>query len=616
MAQAHGMASGIGSIFEELFEYLGDRAESEALRQAVCDLGRVGMVDAEALIARYEAAADILEKVLWAARCPDDLLELYQRLYREMESGLESIGADPRHAFTLVIPVADRPQHLESCLNSLLTLCERFGYGGFANAKYRKISVLIADDSRKPVNIQRHRKLADLFTRKGLTSLYFGQAEQLRQLERLSPSQQQDLAAIVGELEPQAFYHKGASITRNIAYLKLAELASTEPARLFWFMDSDQEFCVNIPDRQQPVFAINYFQRLSRLFSKRDIQVFTGKVVGDPPVSPAVMAGNFLADVKTFVVEMAGLDPHQPCTFHRDNVQAVDQAAYHDMADLFGFKPADPARYSCSVSDIHEHTRCFADFAARLNRFFDGEHPTRRSYYVPQSLQDSIRPARTVYTGNYVLRAKALQFFIPFATLKLRMAGPVLGRILQARLGQRFVSANLPLLHKRTLDSLGQSEFRSGIDREAQQVDLVGEFERQFYGDVMLFTVERLCSLGYPCKPMDEAKVHELLNQTEASLRQKYMDKQGQIGSKLHELQELFRDSRHWWHQDPVCAQAIREFQRFLYNMQHNFAPNAPAYQRILSASQRRQRLQEILAAILRLPQDHSAWATALGLGR
>ena len=146
----------------------------------------------------------------------------------------------------------------------------------------------------------------------------------------------------------------------------------------------------------------------------------------------------------------------------------------------------------------HDHAACLSGFARRLNRFFDGEHPTRLTPYVHGDVAASVTPARTVYTGNYVLSPRGLRYFIPFAGLRLRMAGPVLGRLVQAGSGAAFVSANLPLLHRRTLEEQGASEFRPGVDRSAPLVDLSGEFERQFYGDVMLFTVIELVARGYP----------------------------------------------------------------------------------------------------------------------
>ena len=78
------------------------------------------------------------------------------------------------------------------------------------------------------------------------------------------------------------------------------------------------------------------------------------------------------------------------------------------------------------------------------------------------------------------------------------MAWPVLGRHIQSSCGEAFVSANLPLLHRRTVEETGSSDFRPGVDRSALLVDLSGEFERQFFGDVMLFTVIELIAQGYP----------------------------------------------------------------------------------------------------------------------
>jgi hypothetical protein len=328
------------------------------------------------------------------------------------------------------------------------------------------------------------------------------------------------------------------------------------------------------------------------------------------------MASNLIGDVIVFLSEMAGVEPGAPCTFHRQARETKDQAAYHDMADLFGFKPAAAARYHCGLTGAHDHAACCADFAARLNRFFDGEHPTRQTYYEHQALLDSLKPARTVYTGNYVLTADTLQYFIPFATLKLRMAGPVQGRILQARLGARFASANLPLLHKRTLDELSQSEFRPGIDRNDQQVDLSDEFERQFYGDVMLFTIERLCRLGYPFTPVHERELEEALTETEESLRQRYTDKQGQIRSRLNELQGLFTDPQQWWNQDPAHDPMRRDMLLFINNMQANFGADSPAYRMIRSSDHRRRRLQQLLKAIRQLPQDRDEWMHVLGFER
>ena len=377
-----GMAGAERSVFGELLEQLSGQPEGNRIERTLAKVDNTETVSAERLLESYQAVADIVEQALWRMGCPEHLLALYQRLYREMESRLMGAGPDPRHCFTIVIPVADRPLHLQHCLDSLLNLCRSFVYGGVTTQGYAKVTAWIADDSREPTNIRRHQELADEFSRQGLVTHYFGQAEQLRQLERLTPSQRLTLRPMLGEHDPRAFYHKGASITRNLVYLKLAEQVRADRRQLFWFMDSDQEFCINTPGREQPVYAINYLQRLSQIFTDTDTQVLTGKVVGDPPVSPAVMAGNFLADVLAFLTEIADLAPSSPCTFHARCDAASDGAAYHDMAELFGFKPAAAADYACSLAGSHDHAHCFADFADKLNRFFDGEHPTRQSHYV------------------------------------------------------------------------------------------------------------------------------------------------------------------------------------------------------------------------------------------
>ena len=268
---------------------------------------------------------------------------------------------------------------------------------------------------------------------------------------------------------------------RNITYLLLRRMAEEDDRLLFLFLDSDQEFrvlqCAGQGNRE--LLALNYFHHLDRIFSSGSVTLLTGKVVGDPPVAPAVMAGNFLEDVIAFLHELRGGQAHAACQFHGEAAGAGQDAAYHDMADLFGFAPAaQPHRYHCRLPGTHDQLAVLDDFARRLDRFFDGEHPTRVTCHEYTPAGESVTPARTVYTGNYVLNAQGLRYFIPFAHLRLRMAGPVLGRIARAELGDGFVSANLPLLHKRTLEELGESEFRPGVERQEGWVDLSREFER------------------------------------------------------------------------------------------------------------------------------------------
>ena len=195
---------------------------------------------------------------------------------------------------------------------------------------------------------------------------------------------------------------------RNITCLKLNELSKEAENLLFHFVDSDQEFQVMVRcgAEDKELYAINYFYELDRIFSHHAIDILTGKVIGDPPVSPAVMAGTFLDDVIGFVHNMAVTEPHLPCRFHAQACHNENDAAYHDMADLFGFQPvADAYPYQCSLVGEHDHAACFADFAAKLNQFFHGEHATRKSYFNTEASVTDIKPARTIYSGNYLFNA-------------------------------------------------------------------------------------------------------------------------------------------------------------------------------------------------------------------
>lgn len=569
-------------------------------------------------IAACQAAIAEIEQALWAGEPSDILLERYQAAFRQLEQLIALKGEDRRHKFVVVIPVADRPQHLQSCLDSLLQLCKLYGYGGLADGRYRKLAVVIADDTRDADNIARNREIASHCDAQGIETLYLGLSEQLELVDRLDEAERSALSGILGGYpasadDRAAFSHKGPSLMRNIAYLKLSEMSGIDEKLLFYFIDSDQEFRVKVstPAGDRNLYATNYFYYLDRIFSETDATILTGKVVGDPPVSPAVMAGNFLEDVISFVHRVAAADPAQPCQFHAAPEQVADDAAYHDMAGLFGFQPSQASyQYRCTLHGAHDNARCFSHFASKLKRFFYGEHPTRKTYYRHEELIAGIRPARTIYTGNYIFKPEGLKYFIPFATLKLRMAGPVLGRLIKSELGERFVSANLPMLHKRTVGTTGQSEFRPGIAADIARIDLSGEFERQFYGDVMLFTMEKLTAMGYPQRSLSREMIARELEATHASLQQQYRQKRLLILEKLNLLQALVHERKNWWNRSVEYMEALASFNAFMDNIALNFGDQA--VDALNSPANKARRHAGIVEAIARYAQDARAWAEAL----
>ena len=563
----------------------------------------------------YESSIRIIGKDIWSAGPDEALINKYQSLFQELEDLIALKGTDNRHKFVIVIPVADRPRHLQSCLQSLLTLCQSFHYGGYCNSQFPKVSVIIADDTKDQANIQKHKEISRHFNAQGIETLYFGLDEQRQQLERLTKTERKQLLNIVGDFDSSAFYHKGPSIMRNITFLKLNEMRNEEENLLFHFVDSDQEFQVKIQadGEDREVYAINYFYELDRIFSQPAVSVLTGKVIGDPPVSPAVMAGTFLDDIITFLHRMAATKPDLACLFHNQSQQKEFDAAYHDMADLFGFKPVSEAfHYRCSLGGEHDHAKCFADFSNKLKQFFHGEHPTRKSYFNHEQSVSDIKPARTIYTGNFLVNADGLKYFIPFARLKLRMAGPVLGRIIKSESKDYFVSANLPMLHNRTVEDTGESEFRPGINSKHNKIDRAGEFERQFFGDVMLFSMEKLTAMGFPDQSVPEQQIMQTLESTEQNIRQQYAAKQVQIQEKLQLMKSIFFDKDNWWNTTNGMESAKMNFTAFITNIEQNFGDASRCYELIDSDVIRDKRFKEMFEAISQYPADRQAWKNAL----
>ncbi len=581
---------------------------------AICRLA-----DSDEQIAAQRQAIDRFEAALWEGGFNERLLAGYQAAWRRLEALIAARGEpDRRHGFVLVIPVADSPRHLRACLGSLLDLCRAYGYGGQdGDGRWRKISVLLADDSADPAVLAENRAISLEFGGQGLRMHYFGPVEQMALLDRLADL---DLAPIVGEHARPAFAHKGQAMMRNIAYLKLAEMQAGESEALggpllFHTLDADQSFQVKVATAagDAQVAALSFFHQLDEIFRDGRVRVLTGKVVGDPPVSPAVMAGNFLEDVLGFLTEMAHTRPDRPYPRHIASTRGSGEAAYHDMADLFGFRAdGETYRYRCPLPGEPDNAACLADFARRLNSFFHGEHPTRVTYYRHDGA-DAV-PARTVYTGNYVFRSDSLGEFIPYAPLRLRMSGPTMGRLLKAGLGEGFVSANLPMLHRRTLEATGQSEFRPGVvDRDAL-VDLSDEFERQFHGDVLLFAMERLTAQGYPDELPSEAAVVAVLDEVRADMRRRYRDKQAAILDRLVRLEALLDDPARWWNQAQEHAGAVAHFRAFAANIRRNFGTDAPAQVGLYAPGRWEAWRGRQVAALLGLPEHRKAWRCALAV--
>ena len=579
-------------------------------RKGLCD-------ELESLKSVYETAIRSTEKEAADKGFGEDLLCLQRDLYRELEYLLFFEHADTRHHFLVVIPVADRPVMLKNCLASLIEQCGIFQYGGLAinihgAPVYNKICVVIIDDSKDEENILKIKDICSETESAGLRTYYVGLDEQTELLGQLPSEYREQLRDLVGENYKPVQPHKGASISRNIAYLWLqAFSASLEEKILFYFLDSDEEFRVKIKRGAgiEDIQFINYFYWLDKIFERGAAEVVTGKVVGDPPVSPSVMINTFLDDIDLFFETISGVAQDEKCIFHDDQAAGGPSAEYHDMVKLFGYTcSSHPKTYHCSLAGDHTVRDCLEDFSKKALGFFYGLHPTRTQLYRHREDFTETEDARTVYTGNYIFNRAALRHFIPFAGLKLRMAGPSLGRILRKRLKHGFVSANLPLLHKRTIQADYSNEFRSGISADNNSIDLSLEFNRQFWGDVMLFTIEKLAELGYPDRRLGLAEITKTAYDIQVKLWDLYKERQAEIVEKTENIGSYLSHNEFWWNTGPGTENAVKNIRLFCSLVGYNFGVNSSGLKKISEQIEEGSYINMIINAILSFYETDITW--------
>ncbi|QEP42202.1 hypothetical protein D5085_03050 [Ectothiorhodospiraceae bacterium BW-2] len=498
------------------------------------------------------------------------------------------------HQFVITIPVADRPLQLRRCLQSLVTLCDNF-------PPQSAPQLLLADDSA-PEGRAAIAAIAAEFNRPELIVEYFGPQQQLELLQQLQPNTAQQLHSLLGTAVAIEAGHKGASLTRNLLYLRLWQLQATLLEPLFLFIDSDESFHADI----------DYFGHYERLFTQTDSVVATGKVDGDPPVSPAVMARSLLTDLTAILTGMSQLSATDGCQFHTEATYHGDDGGYHDMASLFGLTPKRFERgdFHCRLQGEHSHFEALLALCQPLNHFFDGEHPTRITPRSRLAVDKSIQPARTVYTGNYIVNRQGLRHAIPFAALKLRMAGPTLGRLLKAELGHRFVTLNLPLHHHRTTAKLARAEFRPGIEHRSHHIDISGEFERQFWGDVMLFSVEALSRLAPALRGLSGKTIESVVTSTQQQFEHHYQTNLTAIEQQSRALRQQLTQPHAWWHHADHNA-IVPLMAQFLDHIEYNFGDRSQNSALISNASHSA-RLAELIDAIERYPTEQLLWQQAL----
>ena len=169
------------------------------------------------------------------------------------------------------------------------------------------MQVIIAEDSQQPEHIEQHIALAKEYSDKGLRVHHFGLDEQYELLQAHSRRATAKAGFSTDNPAKDRFYRKGQAANRNLSYLKCLQLTEDKDKTLYYMVDSDQAFLVNrkTDNGYEPVNALNYFYYINHIFSNTRTTMLTGKLVGDPPVSPSVMAVNFMDDVIAYLKQLA-----------------------------------------------------------------------------------------------------------------------------------------------------------------------------------------------------------------------------------------------------------------------------------------------------------------------
>jgi hypothetical protein len=579
--------------------------------------GGTGPADRKRLKSLYEESLSFLENRAAELAFRDDLLELQRGLYKELEFLCSLDRPDSRHHFFIVVPVADRPSMLRNCVESLIGQCEDFLYGGTAvdsdgNRVFRKVSLFLIDDSADEGNRAQIREIAAAAGSKGIRSCYVGVDEQADLLRQIGLFAGEASSRLTGSPGNTPSGHKGASVTRNLAYLYLNSFLrgrDKDEKVLIYFLDSDEEFGIRVQKNGvgADIRFINYFYWLDRIFSTTGIQVLTGKVVGDPPVSSSVMINTFLDDVLLFLETVSRTRPDEACPFHQGRRSGHFSAEYHDMVELFGYQRPGAMGYNCPLSGDHTSGDCFRAFSMGVPDFFHGLHPTRVQFYHHSASFTKTEAARTVYTGNYVFTPEALKYFIPFADLKLRMAGPALGRILRSGIGKRFASVNMPLLHRRTSPDSSRV-YRSGISGTKDSIDLSGEFIRQFWGDVMLFSVESLTRSGFPGKKPDFAEISSVVKSVQDDLWKLYREQKAAAANKARAVIDRLLQADSWWNRGRDLKDAVRKIELLCFIVYDNFGEGAQSMRSLSGQIAAGTCTDLLIQAIGSFHDDESVW--------
>jgi len=150
------------------------------------------------------------------------------------------------------------------------------------------------------------------------------------------------------------------------------------------------------------------------------------------------------------------------------------------------------------------------------------------------------------------------------------------------------------------------------VEADEARVDVSNEFERQFFGDLMLFSTEALVKRADVTRPFARDVIEAVIAQKEAELLALYQQKHDAIVDKNRQLNALVFGAGHWWlhagEHSPALAHALRQVRAFIDNIDRNFGDHAPAWRQIQSAEHRATRKRQIVDALMNYRAERDAW--------
>jgi hypothetical protein len=151
-------------------------------------------------------------------------------------------------------------------------------------------------------------------------------------------------------------------------------------------------------------------------------------------------------------------------------------------------------------------------------------------------------------------------------------------------------------------------DFRPGVKQQDDFIDLSNEFERQFFGDLMLFSVVELAAQTDFIQPLKMDMVNKSVDKVEKELLQLYQTKHRDVMSKNNEFKHLLTRPGPWWRETESARPSIAIAQQFTRNIDFNFGEQSEAYRQIQSVSHRNQRKQQIIQALLNYREQRDTW--------